>query len=73
MGVMHCGFLAWRNRWMHRFTRPFAYVRAALWLRRDLAELLRLCGTASGPGQALASPARRELPGFSAFLMRQHA
>lgn len=66
-------FLAWRNRWTHSFTRLFTYVRAALWLRRDLAELLRSCGTAPGPGRASAPPAQRELPGFTALLMGQHA
>ena len=46
-------FLAWRERWAHSFMRLFTYVRAALWLRRDLGELLRRCGTAPGAGGAL--------------------
>ena len=66
-------FLAWRNRWAHSFTRLFTHVRAALWLRRDLAELLRRCGTAPGPGRARALPAQREPPGFTALLMGLHA
>ena len=66
-------FLAWRNTWTHRFTRLFTLVRAALWLRRDLAELLRRCGTAPGRGRASATPAQSELPGFTAPLMGQHA
>ena len=66
-------FIAWREGWAHSFTRLFTYVRAALWLRRDLAELLRRCGTAPGAGGALAPPLQRELPGFAALLMGQHA
>lgn len=66
-------FLAWRERWAHSLTRLFTYVRAALWLRRDLAELLRRCGTAPGAGGATAPPLQRELPGFAALLMGQHA
>lgn len=66
-------FLAWRDRWAHSFTRLFTYVRAALWLRRDLAELLRRCGTAPGAGGRPAPSLQRELPGFAALLMGQHA
>ena len=66
-------FLAWRSRWAHSFTRLFTYVRAALWLRRDLADLLRRGGTAPGAGAALARPRQSELPGFAALLMGQHA
>jgi hypothetical protein len=66
-------FVAWRDRWAHSFTRLFTYVRAALWLRRDLAELLKTCGTASGTGGLTAPSLQRELPGFDALLMGQHA
>lgn len=66
-------FLAWRDHWAHSFTRLFTYVRAALWLRRDLGELLKTCGTAPGRGGLAAPPHQSELPGFSALLMGQHA
>ena len=66
-------FLAWRERWAHSFTRLFTYVRAALWLRRDLSELLKNCGIAPGRGGLAAPPHQSELPGFSALLMGQHA
>lgn len=66
-------FLAWRERWTHSFTRLFTYVRAALWLPRDLADLLRRCGIAPGAGGSLARPCQSELPGFAALLMGQHA
>jgi hypothetical protein len=66
-------FLAWRERWTHSFTRLFTYMRAASWLPRDLADLLRRCGTAPGAGGSLARPCQSELPGFAALLMGQHA
>ena len=66
-------FLAWRSRWAHSFTRLFTFVRAALWLRRDLADLLKRCGTAEGTGGSLAPPRQSELPGFAVFLMGQQA
>lgn len=66
-------FLAWRERWAHSFTRLFTYVRAALWLRRDLTELLRRCGTAPGAGGARAASRQSEFPDFAALLMGQHA
>ena len=66
-------FLAWRERWAHTFTRLFTYVRAALWLHRDLAELLRHCGTAPGRGSTITAPRQSELPGFAVLLMGQHA
>jgi len=66
-------FLAWRDQWAYSFTRLFTYVRATLWLRRDLAELLRRCGTAPGANGRAESTRQRELPGFAALLMGQHA
>ena len=66
-------FLAWRDHWAHSFTRLFTYVRAALWRRRDLAELLKNCGTAPGAGGLAAPSPQSELPGFNALLMGQHA
>ena len=63
----------WQLSYTHTFTRLFTYVRAALWLRRDLAELLRRCGTAPGAGGTTAPPRQSELPGFAALLMGQHA
>lgn len=62
-------FLAWRSRWPHSFTRLFTYVRAALWLPRDLAELLRRCGTADGDYRALDRPTQPCLPGLAHPLM----
>jgi hypothetical protein len=66
-------FLAWRSRWAHSFTRLFTYVRAALWLERDLADLLKRCGTADGGSGRSGRPAQAWLPGFAVQLMGQHA
>ena len=66
-------FLAWRSRWTHSFTRLFTYIRAALWLERDLANLLQRCGTADGGHRCIGRPAQSWLPGFAAQIMGQHA
>jgi hypothetical protein len=66
-------FLAWRSRWPHSFTRLFTYVRAALWLERDLAGLLKRCGTADGGARCISRPTQSWLPGFASSLMGQHA
>ena len=39
-------FLAWRDQWAHSFSRLLTLLQAALWMKRDIAELLRRCGTA---------------------------
>jgi len=58
-------FQAWRSRWTHSFTRLFTYVRAALWLDRDLYRLLKRCGTADGDFRCLGAPEQAWLPGFA--------
>ena len=58
-------FQAWRSRWAHSFSRLLTLLRAALWQRRDLAQLLRRYGTADGPGAAAFPPAQSWLPGFA--------
>ncbi|MGH9818161.1 MAG: IS4 family transposase, partial [Candidatus Acidiferrales bacterium] len=49
-------FLAWQSRWSHSFSRLATYIRAALWLERNIYELLQRCGTASGDFRCLGSP-----------------
>lgn len=66
-------FLAWRSGWAHSFTRLFTFVRAALWLPRDLPELLRRCGTADGDYRDLGRPEQTWLPGLAHPLMGQQA
>jgi len=48
-------FQAWRSRWTHSFARLYTLLRSALWLRRDLAQLLRRFGTADGHFALLSS------------------
>ena len=56
---------AWQSRWNHSFTRLFTFVRAALWLRRDLLELLRRCGTADGDFRFIGQAQQAWLPGLA--------
>ena len=58
-------FQAWRSRWTHSFMRLFTLLRAALWARRDLAQLLRRYGTAPGDFALLGAPAQGWLPGLA--------
>ena len=65
-------FQAWRSQWAHSFSRLLTFLRAALWINRDLGELLRRCGTADGDYRYLEGPLQSTLPGFEALLMGQH-
>jgi hypothetical protein len=58
-------FQAWLAQWSGSFTRPFTVLRAALWLRLDLPDLLRRCGTAGGSFRALAAPEQAYFPSFA--------
>jgi hypothetical protein len=58
-------FQAWRSRWPYSFMRLFTLLRAALWARRDLAQLLRRYGTAAGDYARLAVPTQGWLPGLA--------
>jgi len=49
-------FLAWQSRLAHSFTRLVTYIRAALWLDRDVHRLIEACGTANGHFRRLGSP-----------------
>jgi hypothetical protein len=62
-------FLAWSCQWTHSFTRLFTFVRAALWMQRDLYELLRGCGTADGDFRCIGRPEQAWLPGLAHPLM----
>jgi hypothetical protein len=59
-------YLKWVHGWNHAFSRLFTVVRAALWQRWDLAELLRSYGTAGGSYRMLGQPQQAYLPGFAA-------
>ena len=58
-------FQAWCSQWLHSFSRLFTLLRATLWQRRDLAQLLRRYGTADGHYAWLEAPSQRWLPGFA--------
>jgi hypothetical protein len=47
-------FLCVISSWSHSFTRLFTLLRAALWRKIDLWDLLRFCGTAGGHFRYLA-------------------
>ena len=57
-------YLAWIHQWSHSFTRLFTIVRAVLWRRWSLTELLRCYGTAGGSIRLLSRPEQVYLPGF---------
>lgn len=58
-------FLAWRSAWAHSFSRIFTFVRAALWRKLEVDELLRRCGTAKGDIRCIGQPAQAWLPGWA--------
>ncbi len=59
-------FQAWASQWAHSFSRLLTVLRATLWQRHDLAQLLRRYGTAAGHFVYIDPPHQRWLPGFSA-------
>jgi hypothetical protein len=58
-------FLSVISRWNHSFTRLFTLLRAALWRKIDLWDLLRFCGIAGGHFRYLATPQDAYFPGFA--------
>jgi hypothetical protein len=58
-------FLCLISSWNHSFTRLFTLLRAALWKKIDLWDLLRFCGTAGGHFRYLATPQDAYFPGFA--------
>ena len=61
-------YLAHLHRWAHSFTRIFTIVRAVLWRKWALANLLESYGTARPPGRLCGRPDQAYLPGFVANL-----
>ncbi len=58
-------FLSRMGDWPHSFTRLFAIVRASMWRRVDLLDLIRnFYGTANGDFRHLARPDQAYFPGF---------
>ena len=62
-------FQAWCSHWPHSFSRLLTLLRAALWQRRDLAQLLRRYGTAGGNFAALDPTYQSWIPGFAPYSM----
>jgi len=59
-------YMAFVSRWAQSFIRVWALVRAGLWQKLCLRELLRhWCGTAGGPPRFRAAPEQAYLPGFA--------
>ena len=58
-------FQAWFSKWAHSFSRLLTLLRSALWLRRDIGQLLRRYGTADGHFVHLTPCPQSWLPGFA--------
>jgi hypothetical protein len=58
-------FLCVMSSWSHSFTRLFTLLRATLWSKIDLWDLLRFCGIAGGHFRYLATPQSAYFPGFA--------
>jgi hypothetical protein len=58
-------YLSYLSKWAHSFTRLFTILRAVLWAKLDLLELLGGYGTAGGSFRNLARPDQAYFPGFS--------
>jgi hypothetical protein len=57
-------YLSHLSQWAHSFTRLFTILRAALWEKYDLLNLLACYGTAGGSFRNLARPDQAYFPGF---------
>jgi hypothetical protein len=57
-------YLSYLSQWAHSFTRLFTILRAALWQKFDLLDLLRRYGTAGGGFRHLARPDQAYFAGF---------
>jgi hypothetical protein len=57
-------YLSYVSKWAHSFTRLFTILRAVLWSKIDLWDLLDRYGTAKGSFRNLARPEQACFPGF---------
>lgn len=57
-------YLSYLSKWAHSFTRLFTILRAVLWSKLDLLDLLNCYGTAKGSFRNLAQPEQAYFPGF---------
>lgn len=58
-------YLSYQSKWAHSFTRLFTILRAVLWSKLDLRDLLNCYGTAGGSFRALAQPEQAYFKGFT--------
>ena len=58
-------YLSYVSQWGHSFTRLFTIVRAVLWRRWSITELLQSYGTAGGSFRLLGRPDQAYLPGLA--------
>src|SRR6266404_1035260 len=57
-------YLSYVSKWAHSFTRLFTILRAVLWSKLNLLDLLGCYGTAKGSFRNLARPEQAYFPGF---------
>jgi len=57
-------YLSYQSKWSHSFTRLFTILRAVLWDKLNLGDLLDRYGTAKGHFRNLARPEQAYFPGF---------
>ncbi len=57
-------YLSHLSRWAQSFTRLFTIIRAVLWSKLDLSDLLKCYGTAGGSFRHLAQPEQAYFPSF---------
>jgi hypothetical protein len=57
-------FLAFANKWTHSFSRFITMLRAVLWDKFSLSELIKAYGTAGALKRTRAAPEQAYLPGF---------
>lgn len=58
-------YLAFLSDWSHSFSRLFTIIRACLWKKWDLLELLGRYGTANGHFRYIARPEQAYFPGLT--------
>src|SRR3974377_967389 len=64
LGDVMLRYLSYVSKWAHSFTRLFTILRAVLWSKIDLVDLLGRYGTAGGSFRNLARPEQAYFPGF---------
>ena len=66
-------YLSYLSNWSHSFTRLFTVLRAVLWAKLDLTNLLECYGTAKGSFRNLAQPEQAYFAGILSVMGQQNA